>query len=411
MSTRREFLKRGTSTLALGAAVPNVFGRAIQVDLLDRASARVAPGKMLVIVQLAGGNDGLNTVVPYGDSHYRSLRGGLAVPEPEVLKLDGRLGLHPSLAALKPFWDGRRLAVVEGVGYPEHSQSHFQAMHAWQTASPDGSLNGGWMGRYLDELEEREHHPLHGFNAGSPLSPEMTTGATNVPATDNPDAYGLQLSGDEDSGGERKTAMLKLYESYPASAPHAALLETALDDAVDTAALMKTAVESYTPAAEYPEDSFANGLKLLAALAASEGALRVGHITLGGFDTHSAQPGDHDDLLKTLGDGVAAFLRDMAGHGRGDDVVVMTWSEFGRRAKPNDTDGTDHGTAGPMLLLGGGLRGGIYGEPSPLNNLDDEDNLKVTTDFRRVYATLLEEWLAVDHAPLLGGRFDKLAFL
>ncbi len=411
MITRRSFIRDGAAMVALGGAVPNVFGKAIREADLDRGrSSRAGKDRLLLVVQLEGGNDGLNTVIPYGDGAYRSLRKGIGIPEGEIVRLDGRIGLPPALKPLKQFWDRGSMAIVEGVGYENHSQSHFEAMNAWQTANPEGVSRGGWLGRYLDDLEKAEHDPLYGFNVGTPLAPELTTGDTSVPAVDDPGSYGLQLTSD-DEPEERKATLLKLYESFAPDSFGGALLETTLGDALSTASILRETADAYVPARPYPEESFAGGMKLTAAMTVARPGLRVAHVSLGGFDTHSAQQGAHGQLMAELAGGIEAFLLDMEAKGRGDDVVVMTWSEFGRRPGQNDTSGTDHGAAAPMLLFGNALRGGFYGEPAPLSRLDDDGNLRVTTDFRRVYATLLERWLEVEAAPILDGRWEPLPFL
>ncbi|MBI2761715.1 MAG: DUF1501 domain-containing protein [Chloroflexi bacterium] len=410
MFTRRDFVKHGTAMVALGAAVPGVFSRAALAERLDRPSG-MAAGKTLVIVQLAGGNDGLNTVVPYADGAYRDVRRTLGVPEDQVIRLDERVGLHPKLAPLKSLWDSQRMAIVEGVGYPNPNLSHFSSMHIWQTASPDGSQSGGWAGKYLDELERAEHDPFHGFNAGTSLAPEMTSGGTSVPAVGDVADYQLLTEGADPGGGPvRKTALLKLYEAYPKAAPYAALLETTVNDAVTSAAALQQAVAAYKPAVEYPRTPFGSGLQLLAEVIASQNGLRVGHVTLGGFDTHSRQLQSHERLMETLAGGLSVFMQDLEAHGKADDVLVMTWSEFGRRVPENGSQGTDHGTAAPLFVFGKGVRGGLYGAPPSLTNLDN-GNPRYTTDFRAVYATVIEKWLATSAAPLLGTSFPLLGFL
>jgi uncharacterized protein (DUF1501 family) len=410
MLTRRDFVKYGTAMVTVGAAVPEIFRRAATVEALDRGAGAAAPGKTLIIIQLAGGNDGLNTVVPYVDGAYRDARRRLGVPVESVLRLDERVGLHPKLAPLKPLWDAGQLAIVEGVGYPNPNLSHFASMHIWQTASPDGALHGGWVGKYLDDLEQKEHDPFHGFNVGQSLAPELTSGVTAVPAVTNVADYQLRAADEPADGQARRQALLKLYDAYPKAAPYAALLETTFDDALNTSAQLQQAVATYKPAVEYPRTPLGSGLLLLAQVIGSQQGLRVGHITLGGFDTHARQVQAHERLLEELAAGLTAFMQDLETHGKADNVLVMTWSEFGRRVPENGSDGTDHGTAAPMFLLGKGVRGGVYGEPPSLTNLDS-GNLRYTTDFRSVYATVMEKWLQAPPKAVLGGEFKQLGFL
>jgi uncharacterized protein (DUF1501 family) len=410
MFTRRDFVKNGTAMVALGAAVPGIFRRAVTAELLDRAEAASAPGRTLVIVQLAGGNDGLNTVIPYADGAYHTVRKTLGIADDQIIHLDDRLGLHPKLAPLKGLWDAKQMAIVEGVGYPSPNLSHFASMHIWQTASPEGTQSGGWAGKYLDELERQEHDPFHGFNVGGSVAPEMTSGATAVPAVADPAQYQLRLTGDAAGNGTRQQALLKLYEAYPKAAPYAALLETTLDDALSTSTQLQQATSAYKPAVEYPKNPFGSGLQLMAEVIGSQQGLRVGHVTLGGFDTHSRQTETHDTLMDTLATGLTAFMQDLEAHGKADNVLVMTWSEFGRRVQENASDGTDHGTAAPLFVFGKGLKGGIYGDPPSLTNLDN-GNLRFTTDFRSVYATVMEKWLGAASNDVLGQQFPTLAFL
>jgi uncharacterized protein (DUF1501 family) len=409
MLTRRDFVKDGVAVVTLGAAVPGVFGRAVAAGLKDGVSATAGNGKKVVIVQLAGGNDGLNTVVPYADGDYHSLRKNVGVSAERVLPLDARLGLHPNLAPLKPLWDAKQLAIVEGIGYPNPNLSHFASMHIWQTASPDGKELGGWMGRYLDDLERHEHDPFRGFNVGSSLAPEMAGRAASAPAVANADAYQPMFAGAASDVDARKGALLKLYEAYPKPAPYAALLETTLDDALLTSAALQTAVAAYKPAVAYPQNSFGSSMQLMAEVIVSQPGFRVGHVTLGGFDTHSRQVPEHGRLMTTLADGVSAFMQDLDAHHASDDVLVLTWSEFGRRAQENGSEGTDHGTAAPLFVIGKQVHGGLFGEPPSLTKLDN-GNLRYTIDFRSVYATVFERWLSAD-AGLIGGDFPRIGFL
>jgi uncharacterized protein (DUF1501 family) len=390
--------------------VPEIFRHAAAADVLERGNNAGVPGKTLIIVQLAGGNDGLNTVVPYADGAYHDARRRLGVPDDRVVPLNERIGLHQKLAPLKPLWDAGQFAIIEGVGYPNPNLSHFSSMHIWQTASPDGALHGGWVGKYLDDLERREHDPFHGFNVGQSLAPALTTGATAVPAVGNVADYQLRVGDDAVESQARRQALLKLYEAYPKAAPYAALLETTFDDALNTSAQLQQSVAGYRPAVEYPRTPLGSGLLLLAQVIDSQQGLRVGHVTLGGFDTHARQVQAHEQLLETLAGGLSAFMQDLEAHGKADGVLVMTWSEFGRRVPENGSDGTDHGTAAPMFLLGKRVRGGAYGEPPSLTDLDN-GNLRYTTDFRSVYATVMERWLGAPAKAVLGGEFKQLGLL
>ena len=410
MFGRRDFIRSGVALVTLGAAeaIPSIFARATALAAADRSAVR---GRTLVIVQLAGGNDGLNTLVPYEDGHYHGARPRLALKPDGVLRLDERVGLHPKLAGLGALWDAGALAIVEGVGYPNPDLSHFKSMAIWRAASPEGTTTQGWAGRYLDSLERAEHHPFLGFNVGSAVPPDLQARTAGVPAVQNVSDYRLMPpGGDEAAAQRREGALLKLYRAYPANGPYAALLETTAERAVDSARALQQAHAGYRPAVHYPQTSLGSGLQLLAEVIASGQEIRVGNVSLGGFDTHGAQVGEHERLLATVGDALHAFWQALAAHGKADDVLIMTWSEFGRRVQENASGGTDHGTAAPMFLIGGAVKGGLYGEPPGLAALDD-GNLRHTTDFRAVYATVLERWLGADSAALLGRRFPLLGFV
>jgi uncharacterized protein (DUF1501 family) len=411
MIGRRDFVKKGVALVTLGsmpAMLPPVFKGAFAVGASDAEADAELPARTLVILQLAGGNDGLNTVVPYADPAYAKARPNIGVAAKDVVALDGSVGLHPKLAGLKPLWDAKKVAVIQGVGYPNPNLSHFQSMLIWQNGGTTAAAGEGWLSDYLSRLESEEHDPLHGFNVGQFVAPELYSTKAQTIAAPGADAYGFRaLSADPADARLRQTALLKMYEQFPRDTPYAALLETTEADAVSSSASLSAAVAAQTPAVAYPDTSIANGLKLVAQVVASGAKLRVAHVTLGGFDTHSGQQPEQEKLLADLGDALAAFYGDLAAKGKDHDVVTMTWSEFGRRVQENASEGTDHGTAAPMFVIGGAVHGGIYGETPSLSNLDD-GNLKFTTDFRSVYATLLEGWCGAPSEQILGGRYAQI---
>ena len=405
MITRRDFLKGGLAAVSVGLGVPSVFAKAAAAAMAENSAGS---GRTLVIVQLAGGVDGLNTVIPYADSAYRDARPALAIPQQDMLVVDDHAAFHPSLASLKKLFDAGKVAVVEGVGYPDPTFSHFKAMDIWQSADPKGAARDGWLGRYFEGLTDLGGHPLAGLSVGSRLPSAFESSTATIPAVASLDTFALQQAANDKS---RSTSLIRLYDVYkPAGSAFAALLDTTLNTALESSTALKAAGAAYEPAVEYPDSSLASGLRLIAELVDSGGEgspLRVGHVTLGGFDTHTQQAQTLSDLLKDTSDALDAFWRDIEAHGHGDDVLVMTWSEFGRRVQENAQDGTDHGSAGPMFLMGNGVKGGFHGEPPSLRNLDN-GNLRYTVDFRSVYATLLESWLEVSPEQVLGSHFDRL---
>lgn len=412
MLSRRDIVKGGVALVSIGTTAHSFLKGAVAFARENPAYVAPDNGRTLIVVQLAGGNDGLSTVVPGADANYRSARKVLGVPEESLLPLANGYGLHPNLTGLKGLWDAGLLAVVQGVGYPNQDYSHFKSMAIWQSGDPETALKDGWLGRTLEKLESEQHDPFLGFNIGGSTPPEMRTAAVAIPSVQDPADYNFKRGGQPVAEGDPRTAtLLKLYEQYPATSPYGALLETTVESAVSSAALLAKVAETYRPAVTYPETSFASGLSVLAEAVVGELGMRVGHVTLGGFDTHSNQQTDHDALMTTLDQGLTAFYQDLEAHGRADDVVVLTWSEFGRRVGENANRGTDHGSASEVFALGKGVRSGLYGEPARLDQLIDRGNLAYTTDFRSVYATIIERWLGTPAEPLLGANWPQLGFL
>jgi uncharacterized protein (DUF1501 family) len=285
-------------------------------------------------------------------------------------------------------------------------------MEIWQSADVDGVAAEGWLAKYFSGLTAEQGHPLSGLSIGRSLPIALRSPKAMVPSVESLETFGLRpAAGDLDPDG-RRASLLKLYDVYkPATARFGALLDTTLANANASVNRLNAAHEGYEPAMAYPDTSLGSGLRLLAELIHSQGSdqspLRVGHVMIGGFDTHTQQPENLARLLRETSEGISAFWRDITSHGHADDVLVMTWSEFGRRVPENAQLGTDHGAAGPMFLLGNSIKGGFYGEPPSMANLDN-GNVGYTTDFRSVYATVLEKWLESPSDEILKGRFDQL---
>lgn len=414
--SRRAMIKNGMLAVSAGMVMPAIFSRGVasaQAMSLEGAHfSQAASERTLIVVQMAGGNDGLNTIVPFSDSHYYQMRPTLAVPESKVIPLDGRLGLHPNLAPLKQLWDKGHLAIVEGVGYPNQSLSHFQAMDIWQTLDLNGAGRDGWLGKLVSGWVDKDGHPFKALDIGTQTALALSSINAQVPTLTNVQSYRLAPDpADRDKGNGRLQALMKLYNSYPRTAPYAALLDTTALDAQEGSRQLSAAATQYQAAVTYPKGPFADGLKILAEAIVQGLGLRVGYVTLGGFDTHANQQADHDTLMQTLADGLFAFYSDLAQHGKADNVVIMTWSEFGRRVEENGSQGTDHGTAAPLFVLGNAINQGIFGEPPELTNLDSAGNLKYTVDFRQVYATVLDRWMGASSKDVLGGSFGGQNFL
>ena len=416
MLSRRDFIRgsfaSGVALVTIGGGVNSLLKGSVAFAQENPGEVVPNNGKILVLVQLAGGNDGDRTLVPHGSSAYYSARSATAIAAEDVLSLNSDVGLHPNLTGLKGLWDEGKMAVVQGVGYPDQNFSHFKSMAIWQYADPALVERDGWLGKTLEQLESEEHDPFLGFRVGNSPPPELRTPNIPIPAVRNPADYGFKVAGHAVTPDEARSAtLLKLYEEYPSTAPYGVLLETTADSAVSSSQLLAEAGEIYVPAAEYPATPFASGLSLLAQVIVGDLGMRVGHTTLGGFDTHVNEVGAHDNLMTTLDGGITAFYQDLAAHGRADDVIVVTWSEFGRRWQENANQATDHGSANMLFAVGSGIQGGLYGEPPSHTQLIDRGNLEFTTDFRSVYSTIIDRWFGVPSEALLGQQWANLDFI
>lgn len=414
--SRRAMIKDGMLVVSAGMMMPSIFSRGLaSAKTMSNEGARFSVASnnhTLIVVQMAGGNDGLNTVVPYNDPIYRKMRPTIAIPENQVLPIDTRLGLHPNLAPLKQLWDQGHMAIVEGVGYPNQSLSHFQAMDIWQTLDLNGTGTEGWLGKLVSGMVDQDGHPFKALNIGAQTAQALASISAPVPSLTSTQNYRLAADpADPDQGSTRLQALMNLYNTYPKSSPYAALLDATALDAQQGSSQLHEADALYQPAVTYPTGPFASGLKVLAEAIVQNLGLRVGYVTLGGFDTHANEQVTHDSLMKVLADGLAAFYADLSHHGKADSVVVMTWSEFGRRVEENGSLGTDHGTAAPLFVLGNPIVKGIYGEPPDLGSLDNNGNLKYTVDFRSIYATVLDRWIGASSKDVLGGTFGSQNFL
>lgn len=364
--------------------------------LLPEFAAAQAAGyrRLLILVELKGGNDGLNTVVPYADEAYYTLRPRIGVRRDDVLQLDGRTGLHPALKPLMPLWQAGELAIVQGVGYPNPNLSHFRSIEIWDTASrSDQYLAEGWLGRAFAS------HPLPaGFAAGGvavgggDMGPLAGGGARAIALT-APEVFLRQARLANPAGQGRNRAL-----------DHILRVEAGI---VEAAARLDAGVQFRS---EFPRGAFGNAVRVAAQLAANPSGVAAIRLSLGGFDTHQNQPGIHQRLLGELGEGLAALRAALQETDRWDSTLVMTYAEFGRRPQENFSNGTDHGTAAAHFIAGGRVKGGLYGETPRLVSLEG-GNLRHAVDFRSLYATALERWWGVASAGVLNGRFETLDLL
>ncbi|WP_328580696.1 DUF1501 domain-containing protein [Streptomyces sp. NBC_00370] len=410
--TRRKFLI--TSGVAGGVALA-AGATAWGVDelLATGSGAAESDAATLVLVTLYGGNDGLNTLVPAADSHYQSLRGDLAYDEDEVLPLGDGLGLNPGMKRMKELWDDKQLAVVRGVSYPKPDHSHFRSMAIWQTASPSGPVPSGWLGRWLDH--DGGANPLMGVSVGATLPPlmagERTAGAAvRLGGAKLPDAWQRTCTElahiDDDAHPLLKRAGASLADLTKVTSAFGGAPDADEDGAGGPSD------DDATNDASSAGGQSGLGMQLdVVARAITSGVpTRAYSVSLGGFDTHAAEKTTQSRLLGQLDHELGAFLDRVRKTKAGQKVVVAVYSEFGRRPKANANQGTDHGTAGPVFVLGAPVKGGFYGDQPSLTDLTDDD-LRATTDFRDVYATLLRDVLDTDPAKILDGHDTTLAFL
>jgi uncharacterized protein (DUF1501 family) len=406
MFTRRQFLTRtlqASSLVALGGVVPQFVARTAQA---------AAPGKdtVLVVVEMTGGNDGLNTVIPYADDLYHKYRPTLRQSRDVVIRLDDHVGLHPGMQGLRPLWEQGQLAVVQGVGYPNPDRSHFEAMDIWQSADPTRRVRTGWLGRTAVALDNRGGGvPI--LHVGPNRLPLALTGAPGGGAVSvhDPNSFRLELGGGP-PGQQRARRRLLEEVAVPAARARADdLLAFVQRRQVQTL----TAVETLRELLEGPNALARGGggltqkLELVAGLIARGFGTRLFYVSLDGFDTHADQGPAHHKLLAELADAVGAFFAALKETGDAGRVRLLTFSEFGRRVQENGSRGTDHGAAACLFVAGPSVRGGVVGGHPSLSDLDVGD-LKFHTDFRRVYATLLDRWLGCDSKAVLGATWDHV---
>jgi uncharacterized protein (DUF1501 family) len=407
MEVSRRDVMRGAAYLSAAAAMP------IFLEGIRRAEAAGGgdDDRILVVLEMTGGNDGLATVVPYEDDALYRYRSSTAIRPEEVLRIEpvAGIGLHPNLSALRPLYDQGRVAIVLGAGYPHPNRSHFESMDIWHTASTEGRrVPTGWLGRAVDACCAGKSDAELAVRVGTSIPYAMRADVHKAIAFQQANAYRWNRE-----AGPGRAAFADLNGAPPGDeAPGTTLarLHRTAEDARASSERVRKAASDYKPKVAYPGGSLARDLSLVAALIDAGLPTRVAYVAMGGFDTHAAQRVRHDALMRELGDAVAAFLGDLDAHGHGDRVTMLAFSEFGRRTRENASQGTDHGEAAPMFLFGKPLRGGLYGRQPSFGDLDDGD-IKMTTDFRRAYATVLDRWIGAPSKTVLGDAFAPLGFL
>ncbi|MDQ6674087.1 MAG: DUF1501 domain-containing protein [Chloroflexota bacterium] len=417
---RRSLITRGALLVASGFLAPSFITRTAVA--LDGRSSALGPvsldptkkSRILVVLQLSGGNDGINTVIPFTDPGYAKLRPTLGFASGEVLRLTDSIGLNPNLTKLKAFYDQGKLAVVQGVGYPNPNRSHFRSMDIWHSARPDTFERSGWLGRYVAACEcAQDNRAMPAISVGDQINTMFWTDTTLVPAVASIGAFSFLT--DTKYKNDRTFQMQTLQNIYSQAgnwSSSESLIRRATLQALAGSDELQQVAASYKSPVVYPANNgLASQLKTVAQVIAGNLGTRLFSVSMGGFDTHANQKVNQDKLLGQLGNALDAFMQDLAIMNKQDDVTIMTFSEFGRRVKENGSNGTDHGTAEPMFIIGNRVQGGIYGTYPSLGDLDNNGDLKFNADFRSVYAGILRDVVGADPDPILAGSYDPLAVM
>lgn len=424
-TTRREFLKRSAGAVSVGLVMPSLFLREA------RSQSPTVNRRKLVIIQFHGGNDGLNTVIPYTDARYYALRPTLAFRDTELNAqarstiISNDFGLHPALTEIKELWEQNKVAITLGVGYPNSTLSHFLSMDIWHTADTSGLAGKGWLGRYAD-VALIGQSGLPAVAVGGELPKSFYASKVVIPNIFNFQLYNFLT--DPAYPGDYPNQLNAFNAAASRTLPEDSFLgainKTAFES-VSGAQHVQTAISSYQSSVTYnPNNPLAVALQMLAQLITTLPEASLFYATLYGFDHHADQidhstgrankfAGQHAVLLKYFSEAVKAFYDDLTAHRLADDVLILQWSEFGRRPMENASFGTDHGTTAPLFIIGNGVRGGLYGEQPSLaaTQLDSDGNPRFKVDFRSVYGTILTKWLNADAHAILGADYENIGFL
>lgn len=398
--TRRQFVN-----FTAGSAAGIGFFQAVPQVFADTASRIPSQEKILVVVQLSGGNDGLNTVVPFGDELYYKNRFTLAIGKNATRKIDKQLGFHPALEGFSKLLESGRLGIVQGVGYPNPNRSHFESMDLWHTAhQTESRIPQGWLGRFLSSTtpDSSDVPAIHFGEEKQPLA--LASESMAFPSIRSLERFRLNAA---DNPELKKLIESNVRHSRKGANELLSFVQTTADSALKAGDRVEQILKRKKSNAQYPGSNLARKLKTVAKMIDAEMPTTVYYVTHDGFDTHANQADAHAGLLTQLGDAVNAFVEDLAQQGNDKRVLVMSFSEFGRRVRQNASQGTDHGTAGPMFLAGGAVKPGLIGKHPRLDDLEQGD-LKFHTDYRQVYATILEKWFGVKSPKLLDGEFKPL---
>jgi uncharacterized protein (DUF1501 family) len=413
---RRDFVRTtlaGSGVVALGPwSFSSTSDTSVPTFLSQAGAAAPALGAkgskdtILVVVELTGGNDGLNTVVPFADPEYAKLRPTLAIPKAQLKKVNDSLGLHPSLTGFAELLEAGNLCIVQGVGYPNPDQSHFRSMDIWQAGSMAETLTEGWLGKALKKMPAgTQSFHLKTENQSSPLA--FNGAPMRVPSIGALSEFTLKTTA---SSATDKSDQAKVIEEAAKSTKKPGLLDfvsRTASNTYDSSKRLQHIASNYQPKATYPETTLASRLRLAAQLIDADIGARIFYVSIDGFDTHATQAPAHADLLTQVSGAMTAFFKDIKARGNGDRVLMMTFSEFGRRVRENGSRGTDHGSGSQMFLIGNKVKSGVIGDHPSLTKVP-MGNLGFHTDFRQVYANICEKWLGVASKDVLGESFKPV---
>ena len=367
---------------------------------------------VIVVLQLTGGNDYLNTVIPYNDPHYRDNRPAVGVAEDRILKINDNVGFHPEMAPMQRLYDQGKVAIINGVGYANSPRSHFRSMDIWHTCEPDKLGTEGWLGRVTKDLDPNKENVVTAVSFGPSLPRALALPGVPVACVDNLDTFGMLPTITET---EQRNKILdrftRLYSPTIGSGFVMDYLSQTGLDSIKAADILKVAPAKDNSTIEYPDTPLARKLRGVAQVHMADLGTRILYCDHGSFDSHSNQVGMHDKLWHDVSSAVESFFDDLKENNAGENVIMLLFSEFGRRVHDNGS-GTDHGAAGAAFVIGEGVKGGEYGEYPSTNTEDlEQGDLVPNTDFRSVYTTLAENWMGLDANPLVGGTFEKPSFV
>ena len=368
--------------------------------------------RSLVVIELAGGNDALNTLVPYNNSLYYEYRPGIGIQQGDVLAINGEYGFNPNMQAVKDLWDRGELAIINGIGYPQPNRSHFRSRDIWHTAEPESIGNQGWLGAAIRDLDAKGENVLTGVNFGRGLPRALVCRGVPVASVGNLETYGLLR--DMSDENVRHHALDALGRMYGPAGGRDIVAQTLAENgsqALMGADILRTAPERYSSSIEYADTPISQSLKSAAQVMSAGLGSRVLYAQHGSFDTHSNELQSHAKLWQDASTAIADFTGDLKEQGLWEETLVLVWSEFGRRVRDNGT-GCDHGSGGVAFVLGGSVEGGLYGQYPSLREADlSEGDMAYTTDFRTTYATVLDRWLGLDPDPIVHGQFEQFEFI